>query len=48
VGRGRAAKIRQAGLRRVVPLKEKNVQLILHINIPVALEEYLSFVQHER
>jgi hypothetical protein len=35
-------------VRRVVPLKEKNVQFILHINIPVALEEYLSFVQHER
>jgi hypothetical protein len=43
-------KIQQSGVRgltRVVPLKEKKVQLILHMNILVAFEEYLSFVQHE-
>jgi hypothetical protein len=43
-------KIRQSGVRglwRVVPAKEKKVQLILHTKILVAFEKYLSFVQHE-
>ena len=43
-------KIRQSGVRglwRVVPGKEKKVRLILHTNILVAFEKYLSFVQHE-